>query len=406
MSDASHEGSHRTGSLYGALAYGTIVLSCYAGFFGGQRFFNAEWAVPVVFGLGAIYTAMGVLGATQVACRGRSAHVVYYLAQCAILTAIVCLSPSRGFMGILVLPVVSQAVFDLRPWYAALVGAYLFALNIAIWGIPFGWRSAGEAALSYSAGFAFTVLFTIITKKALNAREREATLREEVERANQQLREQAAQMEELATTRERNRVAREIHDGVGHYLTVVKTQLDAAVALMPTQPERGLEAVKKAAKLTGEALDDVRRSVGALRTDVARPPLPEALRALTQEAGLPVTVRVEGETRTLPPGVEHALFRSAQEGLTNIRKHAAASAAEVALDFRPAGRVVLAVTDNGKGVDAAGSAGAGSGGKGAGKAGGGFGLVGIRERIEVLGGRVDAGNRRDGGYALTIEVPA
>jgi len=68
-------------------------------------------------------------------------------------------------------------------------------------------------------------------------RGREQKLREEVEAANQQLRENAAQAEDLATTRERNRVAREIHDGVGHYLTVVKTQLDAAIALMPVQPD-------------------------------------------------------------------------------------------------------------------------------------------------------------------------
>lgn len=384
--------SHRTGSLYGAFAYGTVILSCFAAFFGQQRYFSSEWMVPVVFSLGALYAAFGVLGGRYTGCRLPTRFVAYYLVQCAILTAIVSLSPSRGFMGILVLPVVSQAVFDLRAGYAVLIGLYLFGINVALWGIPFGWRSAGEAVLNYAAAFAFTVVFTVITKRALMAREHAEQLRKEVERANQQLREHAAQTEELATTRERNRVAREIHDGVGHYLTVVKTQLDAAAALMPVHPERALEAVNKAAKLTAEALDDVRRSVGALRTDAARPPLPEALRALTQEAGLPVTLRVEGTARPLQPGVEHALFRSAQEGLTNVRKHAAASAAEVALDFRPADRVVLAVADNGRGAGDAPASG--------------FGLRGIRERVELLGGRVETKNRDDGGFTLTIEVPA
>src|SRR5207253_2762185 len=97
----------------------------------------------------------------------------------------------------------------------------------------------------------------------------------------------------------------------------------------------------------------------------------------------------EGAARPLSPGIEHALFRSAQEGLTNIRKHSAASVAEVALDFQRADQVKLTVVDNGRGSTGAN--------------GGGFGLLGIRERIEVLGGRVESGNRRDGGFALTIE---
>jgi signal transduction histidine kinase len=163
--------------------------------------------------------------------------------------------------------------------------------------------------------------------------------------------------------------------------------------LLPASPDRARESVIKAAHLTAEALDDVRRSVGSLRTDTARPPLPEALRLLTQEAGLPVTVRLEGTMRPLPPGIEHALFRSAQEGLTNIRKHAAASSAEIALDFLSPGRVTLSVTDNGRGVNGDAST-------------AGFGLIGIRERIEVLGGHVASGNRPNGGFALTIEVPA
>jgi signal transduction histidine kinase len=393
MASRNAHDRHRTGNIYGAFAYATLVLTCFATFLFSQRVYASEWRVPVVFALGALYAALGVLGGSYCENRAGLVRGAYYWVQCAILTAIMLLSPVRGFLGILVLPLVSQSIFDLPKRYAVLVATYLFGINIAIWAVPFGWGGVWQATVNYSAAFAFTIIFTIITKQALNAREHADKLRQEVEAANEQLRAQAAQMEELATTRERNRVAREIHDGVGHYLTVVKTQLDAAVALMPHQPDRAIEAVTKAAKLAGDALDDVRRSVGALRTEQARPPLPVALHALTQEAGLPVTVRVAGEARPLPPNIEHALFRSAQEGLTNIRKHAAASAAEVALDFRPAGRVTLAVTDNGRGQRGAVATGC-------------FGLVGIRERIEVLGGRVESGNRPEGGFALTIEVPA
>lgn len=385
--------AHRSGSLYGAFAFASIVLTCFGGYFFTGRFFGAAEMVPVTFVLGAVYVALGVLSNDFLLCAGSSRpFVIYYVAQCALLTAMVFLSPARGFFGMIVLPVASQAIFDLRPRNAFLVGAYLLAVCVGVWWIDFGWGAAVEAVFNYAAGFAFTIAFTLITKQALNARQSEEKLRHEIEAAHEQLKAYAAQAEDLATTRERNRVAREIHDGVGHYLTVVKTQLDAAAAILPGQPDQARAAILKAAQLTGDALDDVRRSVGALRTDTARPPLPESLQTLVQDAGLPVTLRLAGATRPLTAGLEHALFRSAQEGLTNIRKHAGATAAELALDFTAVGRVTLTVTDNGRGATGA--------------TGSGFGLVGIRERIELLGGRVQAGNQPGGGYLLTIEVPA
>lgn len=392
MSNFHYDDNHRTGSLYGAFAYASVILTCFAGYFYSQNYYSSEWMVLVSLVLCSIYSAFGVLGGGMVDCGGR-AKAGYFLLQCALLTALLWLSPIRGFFGIIVLPVVSQAIFDLNKRGALLVGLYLYALNISVWAIPYGWDAGMQTLLNFAAAFAFTIAFTFITRRALDFQKREEKLRLEVESANAQLREFAAQAGEFATTRERNRLAREIHDGLGHYLTVVKTQLDAATALLPAQPDKARASVAKAAHLTAEALDDVRRSVGALRTDTARPPLPEALRLLTQEAGLPVAVRLEGAARPLPPGIEHALFRSAQEGLTNIRKHAAASSAEVLLDFRPPGHVTLSITDNGHGADGTVPA-------------GGFGLPGIRERIAVLGGRVESGNRPAGGFALTIEVPA
>ena len=401
MSQFHYEGQ-RSGTLYGAFAYASVILTCFAGYFYSQNYYGSEWMVWVSVALCSVYSALGVLGGGIIDCGGR-AKVGYFAFQCALLTALLWLSPIRGFFGIIVLPVVAQAIFDLNKRGALLVGLYLYALNISVWAIPFGWNAGMQAFLNYAAAFAFTTAFTFITRQALDAREREEKLRRELEVANQQLREHAAQAGELATTRERNRLAREIHDGLGHYLTVVKTQLDAAAALLPASPDKARESVEKAAHLAGEALDDVRRSVGTLRTDAKRPPLPEALQLLMQEAGLPVTVRLDGPARPLPPGIEHALFRAAQEGLTNIRKHASASAAEVALDFRAPGRVTLSVTDNGRG---AGRSAADGDECPAGMQGAvGFGLVGIRERIEVLGGRVASGNRTGGGFALTIEVP-
>src|SRR4051812_9418242 len=101
----SLEKQTRPGPPYGAFAYGSVILACYAGFLANQRYFHDEWTVPVVFGLGAVYTLLGVLGGAYVDCRRQTAAWIYFPLQCAVLTAILWLSPIRGYMGILVLPV-------------------------------------------------------------------------------------------------------------------------------------------------------------------------------------------------------------------------------------------------------------------------------------------------------------
>jgi signal transduction histidine kinase len=390
MSNPAHP---RTGSHYNAFAFASVILACFTGYFQNQRYYSSEWMMLAAFALGAVYTALSIIGGSYLDGRGRLAHAIYYVVQCAVLTVMIFVSPIRGFFGIIVLPLVAQAIFDLRLSNAAIVSVYLLGLNIALWAIPFGWPGGSEALINYATGFAFTIVFTLITKQALTARKREEKLRQEVEAANRQLHDYAEQASDLATTRERNRLAREIHDGVGHYLTVVKTQLDAATALLPAQPEKARESVQKAAQLTGEALDDVRRSVGALRADSGRPPLPEALKELAAQGAPIPTIAVEGPVRPLSSAVEHALFRAAQEGLTNIRKHARATSALLILDFRIPQRIRLELSDNGVGTGHSAS-------------GPGFGLIGLRERIELLGGQVETANRLNGGFALTVEVPA
>lgn len=385
---------HRSGTLYGAFAFGTIVLTCFGGYFYTGRFYHPASHVPLVFGLGALYVALGILTNDFNRLVRVAPLPAYYVTQCALLTALVFLSPIRGFFGMIVLPVASQAIFDLRLRNAALVALYLYGVSIAVWAFDYGWAAVGEASFNYSAGFAFTTAFTLITKRALEARTVSEELRRELEAANEKLRAYAAQAEELATTRERNRLAREIHDGVGHYLTVVKTQLDVAAAVCATDPAKAKANVEKAAKLTAEALDDVRHSVGSLRTDRSRPPLAEAVKQLVAHGEPPATLAIEGSPRPLAPAAEHALFRAAQEGLTNIRKHAQATTALLTLDFRDAARVRLEISDNGRGAarETAGAPG--------------FGLTGLRERIELLGGKVESGNRLEGGFALRVEVPA
>jgi signal transduction histidine kinase len=223
---------------------------------------------------------------------------------------------------------------------------------------------------------------------------REQAARAELAEANLQLRGYAAQAEQLATTQERNRLARDIHDGLGHHLTVVQMQVQAARAVLPTDPAKADAVLDKAQHQATEALAEVRRSVAALREPRAIPPLPEALKELAEEtsaAGVPTEVEILGTVRPLASEAEEALFRSAQEGLTNVRKHAAATAARLRVDYAADGVVRLEVCDDGRGAVAA---------------GGGFGLIGLRERAERLGGRLDLDSAPGAGTTLRVEVPA
>lgn len=383
----------RRESLYSTLAFAVLVLVSFAQFIFSRRLNGEPWQVVVTFVLGAVYAALGILGNDLTAERSRGAVHAYYFAQCTIAAAAILISPVRGIFFVISMPVISQSIFDYGWRGAALITCWFYAVSIAVVWMPFGAKVALEALVAYLPAFLFTLIFTIITKEASLGRHRAEQMSAELAAANDRLRANAAQAEELATTRERNRLAREIHDGVGHYLTVIKVQLDAAVALLPTDPTRAAASVEKASRLAGEALDDVRRSVGTLAADTARPPLEDTLRRLIVDASPAPEFLITGVPRRISAAAEHALYRTAQEGLTNVRKHSSATAATLMLDFRDPGYVRLVLTDNGHGAIA-------------GINGSGRGLRGLRERIALLGGTLLTANRPEGGFALTAEVPA
>jgi signal transduction histidine kinase len=226
------------------------------------------------------------------------------------------------------------------------------------------------------------------------ARQRAEQLTLELEEANLQLAAYATQAEELAMTQERNRLAREIHDSLGHYLTIVNVQIEAAKVVMDSDPGRALDALNKAQELAKKGLARVRESVAALReSPVSTRPLHEAIESLVKEAqstGIVTEFEVAGEPPVLENKVALAFYRAAQEGLTNVRRHARASRVDVLLDYQPS-EVRLQVKDNGVG---------------AAETGGGFGLLGIRERMQLLGGRLEISTGVGQGFCLTASVPA
>jgi len=201
-----------------------------------------------------------------------------------------------------------------------------------------------------------------------------------------------------AVAEERARIARELHDVVGHSVSVMTVQASAVRRLLREDQEKEREALEVVEQTGRQALAEMRRLVGVLRRPEEAPALApqpsleflEKLVAHVREAGLPVDLRVEGKPAQLAPGVDLTAYRLIQEGLTNALKHAGASHAEVIVRYGD-DDVELLVADDGRG--------AGDGD------GGGHGLVGMRERVTVYGGELDAGPRADGGFELRARLP-
>lgn len=306
----------------------------------------------------------------------------------------------HGLLWLAMMPLVVQAVFTLPRWVWLTLTALLLVFGFAL---PFrvmaglDWNAVLQASVEFVPALIFVVVFSRVVAREHEARAEVERLAAELGEANNRLREYAAQAEELATTKERNRMAREIHDTLGHYLTVMNVQLEAAQAVMNTDRAKANDAVAKAQALAKDGLAEVRRSVAALRAlPVENRSLPEAVAALAEEcraAGLVVECAVRGAPRRLPLPVEMALYRAAQEALTNVRKHARASRVDVALDYTEAAKARLTVKDNGVGADRPA------------ESEGHFGLLGVRERAHLLGGEVQIVTTPGQGFRLNMEVP-
>lgn len=247
--------------------------------------------------------------------------------------------------------------------------------------------------------FVFCFAFSFALRKEGVQRARAEELVTQLEEAQTELRAHADQVEELAITRERNRMAREIHDTLGHYLTLLAVQLETALKLEERDDARLRDELVEARRVAAECLAEVRRSVAALRP--ADPTAVSFSAALTRlahefEAAVPdaeVVLDVEGPAQALQPETRVALYRCAQESLTNIRKHAHASKVLVRLRVDDES-AELTVLDNG--------AGAASGADGHEP---GFGLLGMRERIALLGGTVTARAEPGRGWRVDVHVP-
>ena len=287
-----------------------------------------------------------------------------------------------------------------------LAALFLFGLlrdrRQAVAGFALGFAAAAIVTLNHPnqgwSDFAgLTLLFVIVWLGAFAIGRKLEETADARERADVAEREREAKAV-AAVAEERARIARELHDVVGHSVSVMTVQASAVRRRLKPDQEQEREALEIVEQTGREALAEMRRLVGVLRRPEEAPALApqpslehlERLVSQARESGLPVELKVEGDPMQLPPGVDLTAYRLVQEGLTNAIKHARATRADVLVRYGD-GEVEVSVVDDGPG--------GGDGG------GGGHGLVGMRERVAVYGGRLEAGPRAEGGYALRARLP-
>ncbi|GHO89474.1 sensor histidine kinase [Dictyobacter formicarum] len=329
-----------------------------------------------------------------------------------VLFCLACASPLLSLLGLRsdwlwLLPVLTTTFMAaLRPRVLGLSAAFVLWLSSSLVSTLIAQHGDVSSQVTLLLTFIFAFGFaSTIRELALAHARMQQLIRElessntELEAAHTRLLEYIPQVEELSAVRERNRIAREIHDTLGHSLTLLAVQLET-VAQLEERGGVGLhEELLEARHVAKACLAEVRHSVEALRPDAATAgPFEEALRRLVAEAEMtcpqtPVTLDLEEATHALSPELRMALYRCAQEALTNIRKHARATKVLLRLSTSDE-QVELTVLDNGQGSTSQDDTDAP-----------GFGLLGMRERVALLDGTLKAGPEPGAGWRVEVVIP-
>jgi len=254
-------------------------------------------------------------------------------------------------------------------------------------------RYAMVVGLVFAGSLLFGLVGYVVVRLVRAGREQRAALA----RANRQLAHYATTLEQLTVSRERNRMARELHDTLAHTLSGVAVQLEAVRSLWESDPEAAQEMVEQSLASTRAGLGDARRAIYALRAA----PLEDlglalAIRELAQSAAgraeWALALQVPEDMRELPPAVEQAVYRVADEALANAAQHAGARNVRVCLE-RKGTRIALVVCDDGQGFDPAQPVPEGH-----------YGLQGMRERAEMVGGVLTVDSTPGRGTTVRFEV--
>ncbi len=360
---------------------------------------TTERGHPTTWAAGGMFFAFALLMALNPDVFPPSWRHLYLAVQSA-LTSGLLLMETRSWSAIPVLFFILSAfamlIWPTRRSLGWLWIALFVLLTGGILAFRLGWASGLLTLFPYAGGYAFFGVFAEALARAEEARHRTQELLGELQEAHHRLRLYASRVEELAVAEERNRMAREMHDALGHHLTIAAVQLEGAERLIPTDPQRSAQMVRTAREEVRRALDELRETVAALRAPLeAGMPLSEALRRLADHfhaaTGLEVHLALPPDSLDLPPAHHLTLYRAVQEALTNVQRHAQAGRVWLVLTLHP-DHLNLLIGDDGRGIPPEAES-------------SGFGLRGLRERIEALGGTLHLQERPGGGAQLRIVLP-
>lgn len=349
-----------------------------------------------------LFILFGILQAFYPRLEHHPRYVHLYLAaQTAVILTIYNLEPSASLDIHTLFFVLSAEAMLFLPaltgmlWIVALtVLTFVGALDII------GWTKA-ISLLPSLGGYAFFGTFGAALRQANEARQASDRLLGELQVAHQQLQAYAFQAQQLAVADERNRLAREMHDSLGHSLTVAVVQLEGAQRLIPTEPERAAQMISSMRAQLKAGLGELRQTLAGLRAREAEETVPalESLAAAVaqlvetfqQATNLTIHLNLPPDLPQLPMSHRLALYRTIQECLTNVQRHAVASQAWLTINVTDE-LITLVVADNGRGIPDE-------------TPDGRFGLMGLQERATQLGGHLYLETHASGGAQIRLQLP-
>jgi len=378
------------------LAFALVVFISYFSAFSNGSLYD-PFLITVIILLGIAYITNGIYGFAYTNRKGSlTTKAIYFSLQLILGGLIVYYGKGAGFSALILLPLVAHTAMLLsQDWMlvtnVAIILTFVLAVFLYSGRLAIVWASVP----AFFAGQVFILIFTQMAVTEQRARLKLEMLASELSEANKHLSDYADRVRELTITQERNRMAREIHDGLGHYLTTINMQVKAAIAVISKDSVKAKELLENAQNLSSVALLDVRNSVFALRQEPEdMSPLPERIQEMAKSASTPereIQVTVKGQSRPTSPQVDLTLFRAAQETINNANKHSGASIVKLSLNYSDPDCIEFEASDDGVGSDEIKQ---------------GFGLLGIQERVRLLAGTIDFVTAAGKGFKITMKIPS
>lgn len=377
------------------LAFALVVFISFFTIFSSAPITNPLSLLLIIF-LGVAYVAIGIYGFSySQKSQLKNIRTLYFILQLIIGGFIVFIGKGAGINALVLLPLVAHSAMLLDQDRLLIINiGIILTYIISVFGYSHSLSEIWKGAPFFFAGQVVILIFTQMAVTELNARIRLQSLADELSKANENLKEYASKVQALTITQERNRMAREIHDGLGHYLTILNMQLKAASAILDKDKIKSQQMIENAIHLTSEALIDVRTSVFALRQEQDEiKPLVERIKNIVQSSSnnnLKIKFTIIGTPSPLRPPIDLSLYRGVQEMINNVVKHSNARKAELVLDYSDPEKISLSCVDDGIGNETFDS---------------GFGINGINERVKLLNGEVNIITAKNEGFKIFMKLP-